>query len=58
MMRAKEMTMDDYRAMYAEYCMEAGDRSRLGPGTPASFTEFVAWRKRVEKYFENSSDSS
>ena len=28
------------------------------PGTPASFTEFVAWRKRVEKYFDNNEDSS
>ena len=52
------MTMNDYREMYAEYCMEVGDRSRLGPGRPESFTEFVAWRKRVEKYFENSPDSS
>ena len=50
--------MNDYRAMYAEYCFEAGDRSRLGPGTPQGFTEFVAWRKRVEKYFENNKDSS
>ena len=58
MRNEKEMIMNDYRAMYAEYCMEVGDRSRLGPGTPASFTEFVAWRKRAEKYFENSSDSS
>ena len=40
------MTMNDYREMYAEYCMEVGDRSRLGPGRPESFTEFVAWRKR------------
>jgi hypothetical protein len=38
--------MNDYREMYAEYCMEVGDRSRLGPGRPESFTEFVAWRKR------------
>ena len=58
MMRNKEMTMNDYRAMYAEYCFEVGDRSRLGAGTPESFTEFVAWRKRVEKYFDNNEDSS
>ena len=45
------MTMNDYRAMYAEYCLEAGDRTE-------SFIEFVAWRKRVEKYFENNKDSS
>ena len=57
-MRTKEMTMDAYKVMYAEYCMEVGDRSRLGPGTPESFTEFVAWRKRVEKYFDNNEDSS
>ena len=57
-MRTKEMTMNDYRAMYAEYCLEAGDRSRLGQGTPQGFTEFVAWRKRVEEYFENNKDSS
>ena len=64
-MRNKEMTMNDYRAMYAEYCMEGADRSRLGSGPvglgpwpPESFTEFVAWRKRVEKYFDNNEDSS
>ncbi len=50
--------MNDYKEMYAEYCLKAGDRSRLGPGTPESFEEFVAWRKRVEKYFENNKDSS
>ena len=62
-MKTKEMTMNDYRTMYAEYCLEAGEGGapavcRLGPGTPESFTEFVAWRKRVEKYFENNKDSS
>ena len=52
--------MNDYRAMYAEYCLEAGDRSRLTSRrvAPIHFTEFVAWRKRVEKYFENNKDSS
>ena len=60
MMRNEEMTMNDYRAMYAEYCLEAGDRSRLTSRrvAPIHFTEFVAWRKRVEKYFENNKDSS
>jgi hypothetical protein len=45
--------MNDYKAMYAEYCLKAGDRSRLGPGT-------TAWmmKSRVEKYFENNKDSS
>jgi len=54
--------MNDYKAMYAEYCLKAGDRSRLGPATPISFEEFwIAWRKRSawpEKYFENNKDSS
>ncbi len=50
--------MNDYKAMYVEYRLKAGNRSRLGPGTPLSFKEFVAWRKRVEKYFENNKDSS
>jgi hypothetical protein len=65
-MKTKEMTMNDYKAMYVEYRLKAGNRSRLGPGTPESFEEFVAWRKRsawmmksqVEKYFENNKDSS
>ena len=48
--------MDDYRAMYAEYCMEAGHGYAIM--TPEGFTNFVAWRKRVEKYFENNKDSS
>ncbi len=59
--------MNDYKAMYVEYrLLPSSNRSRLGPGTPLSFKEFVAWRKRsawmmksqVEKYFENNKDSS
>ena len=54
--------MSDYKAMYVEYCMEGGFQI-----SPEGFTEFVAWRKRVEKFLarfnermtvENRSDSS
>ena len=58
-----EMTEQEYRDMYAEYCMEGGERM-----TDRGFTEFKAWRKRfvrevraiiaVEKYFDNMKDSS
>jgi len=45
----KERFWADHRAgtLYAEYCLEAGEGGMLvfGPGTPESFTEFVAWRK-------------
>ena len=55
----KEMSMDDYKEMYAEYCIE---NDLVGaPGIRlqgVGFNRFVAWRKRVEKYFENISDSS
>tara|TARA_R110002020_G_scaffold466757_1_gene689692 strand:- start:578 stop:724 length:147 start_codon:yes stop_codon:yes gene_type:complete len=37
----------EYRDMYAEYCMESGERM-----TDRGFTEFKAWRERVEKLFE------
>ena len=61
-MRNKEMTMDDYRAMYAEYCLEAGHPTLMAAWAPCystkSFADFVAWRKRVEKYFDNNEDSS
>ncbi len=43
--------MNDYKAMYAEYCMEGGFQI-----SPEGFTEFVAWRKRVEKYFDGFED--
>ena len=50
---ARPMTEQEYRDMYAEYCMESGERM-----TDRGFMEFMAWRKRVEKLFDNSSDSS
>ena len=50
---ARPMTEQEYRDMYAEYCMESGVR-----WTDRGFVEFKAWRKRVEKLFDNSSDSS
>mgnify|MGYP003647341128 FL=1 len=43
----------EYRDMYAEYCMEDGSRM-----TERGFVEFKAWRKRVEDLFNKSSDSS
>ena len=62
-MRTKEMAMDDYKEMYAEYCLEVGDHALRARDAgidlrPESFTDFVVWRKRVEKYFENNKDSS
>ena len=62
-MKNKEMSMNDYRAMYAEYCLEVGDHAHWARDAgidlrPESFTDFVVWRKRVEKYFENNKDSS
>ena len=56
-MRTKEMTMNDYRAMYAEYCLEADVRERYGIDH-MDFVDFVAWRKRAEKYLRDNSDSS
>ena len=50
---ARPMNEQEYRDMYAEYCMESGTRM-----TDRGFVEFKAWRKRVEKLFDNSSDSS
>ena len=50
---ARPMNEQEYRDMYAEYCMESGVRM-----TDRGFVEFKAWRKRVEKLFDNSSDSS
>ena len=41
------MNEQEYRDMYAEYCMESGERM-----TDRGFMEFKAWRKRVEKLFE------
>ena len=50
---ARPMNEQEYRDMYAEYCMESGTRM-----TDRGFVEFKAWRKRVEKLFDNRSDSS
>jgi hypothetical protein len=47
------MTEEEYREMYAEYAMESGSRM-----TERGFEEFKAWRKRVEKYFDNMKDFS
>ena len=47
------MNEQEYRDMYAEYCMESGERM-----TDRGLMEFKAWRKRVEDLFDNSSDSS
>jgi|TARA_B110000908_G_scaffold99159_1_gene117103 hypothetical protein len=47
------MTEQEYRDMYAEVCMETGERF-----TDRGFMEFKAWRKRVEELFDNSSDST
>ena len=45
------MNEQEYRDMYAEYCMESGTRM-----TDRGFREFKAWRKRVEKLFEKDAD--
>ena len=44
---ASPLTEQEYRDMYAEYYMESGTRM-----TDRGFREFMAWRKRVEKLFE------
>jgi hypothetical protein len=45
------MNEQEYRVMYAEYCTDG-----LFAMSSEGFAEFVTWRKRVEKYFDNSSD--
>ena len=50
---ARPMNEQEYRDMYAEYCMESGVR-----WTDRGFVEFKAWRKRVEDLFEKRADSS
>ncbi len=47
------MNEQEYGDMYAEYCTEG-----VFAMSSEGFAEFVTWRKRVEKYFDNSSDSS
>ena len=43
----------EYRDIYAEYCMESGERM-----TDRGFMEFKAWHAKVEKLFDKSSDSA
>jgi len=50
---ARPMNEQEYRDMYAEYCMESGTRM-----TDRGFMEFKAWRKRVEELFEKRAESS
>ena len=50
---ARPMNEQEYRDIYAEYCMESGERM-----TDRGFREFMAWRKRVEDLFEKRADSS
>ena len=50
---ARPMTEKEYRGMYAEYCMESGERM-----TDRGFREFMAWRKRVEDLFEKRAEST
>jgi hypothetical protein len=47
------MTEREYHDMYAEYCMESGERM-----TVRGFMKFKAWRKRVESFFEKRAESS
>jgi hypothetical protein len=46
-----EMTTEELKEMYAEYCMEGGFQI-----SPEGFAEFVEWRKDVEKYFRFTED--
>ena len=41
----------DYNEMYTEHCAEMGARP-----TDRGFREFVTWRKKVEKLFEERSE--
>ena len=43
----KQMTEQEYIEMYKEFCLESGEQP-----APKGFAEFVAWRKRVEKFFQ------
>jgi len=47
------MTIEEYKEMYRENCLEGGFAM-----SSEGFAEFVAYRKRVEKYFEKMKDSS
>ena len=41
------MTEEEYKEIYREHAVEAGV-----PMSAKGFAEFTAWRKRVEKFFE------
>ena len=41
------MTEEEYKEIYAEHAAESGVRM-----SAKGFAEFMAWRKRVEKFFE------
>ena len=41
------MTEEEYKEMYTEFAAESGVRM-----SAKGFAEFMAWRKRVEKFFE------
>ena len=47
------MTTEEYKEMYRENCFEGGFAV-----SSEGFAEFVAYRKRVEKYFDNMKDSA
>ena len=47
------MTTEEYKEMYRENCLEGGFAM-----SSEGFAEFVAYRKRVEKYFEKRAESS
>ena len=47
------MNEQEYRDMYAEYCMESGERM-----TDRGFREFKAWRERVEALFDKRAEST
>ena len=44
-----EMNEEELREMYAEYCMESGERMSEG-----GYEDFKGWRKRVEEFFRDS----
>jgi len=46
-----EMTDQEYIEMYNEFCIEGNSQP-----TVDGFAEFVAWRKRVEKFFQEKTE--
>ncbi len=47
------MNEEELREMYAEYCMESGERM-----SEKGYEDFKGWRKRVEDLFEKRAESS